>query len=61
MTAPNLDEPLAVSPAKAAELLGLSKPSVYVLLNSDRLPSVKVGARRLISVEALHDFLGDTK
>jgi len=46
-------EPIAVSPARAAELLGVSRPTIYELLHSGRLPSVKVGARRLIATSAL--------
>lgn len=52
-------EKIAVSPREAARLLSVSVPTFYELLNSGRIPSVKVGARRLISVAALHEFMGD--
>lgn len=48
---------IALSPAEAADALGLSKPSIYLLLNSGRLPSVRAGARRLIAVSALQRFV----
>lgn len=47
------DHRIAVSPREAAELLGVSVPTMYELLNSGRVPSVKVGARRLIATSAL--------
>lgn len=50
---------IAVSPREAARLLGVSVPTVYTLLNAGHIPSVKCGARRLISVRALHQFIGD--
>ena len=39
--------------------LGLSRPTVYNLINSGELPSLKVGKRRLIRAEALDRFLAD--
>lgn len=53
------EDRIAVSPREAARLLQMSVPLLYGLLNSGRLPSVKVGSRRLISVRALHQFMGD--
>lgn len=48
-----ISDRIAVSPREAADLLGVSHMTVYELINSGRLPSVKVGARRLIAVSAL--------
>ena len=52
---PRIDviEPLALSPAQAARALSLSRPSLYGLLNSGQLRSVRVGSRRLIPVAPL--------
>lgn len=50
-------ERLAVSPAEAARLLGLSRAMVYPLLMAGALPSVKVGARRLVPMRALQAWL----
>ncbi len=47
---------IAVSPREAAVALGVSVPTLYLLLDSGRIPSVKCGSRRLIAVQALHRF-----
>ena len=46
-------EPLAVS----ARLLGVSKPTVYQMMNREDFPAFKVGARTLISVEGLREWI----
>lgn len=50
-----LDElkPVAVSVAKAAEMLGVSRPTVYSLIHQSGFPAFKVGNRTLISVSGL--------
>lgn len=60
---PRIDviEPLALSPAQAARALSLSRPSLYGLLNSGQLRSVRVGSRRLIPVAALRALLEEGK
>ena len=50
-------EPLAVSPETAGRLLDVSRQTVYNLLNSGQLFSLKVGSRRLIPMTALRAFL----
>lgn len=50
-------EPLAVSPAVAAELLGISRPKIYDLVNQADFPSFKVGTRTLISVDGLRTWI----
>ena len=52
-----LPDRLAVSPREAAQLLGVSVPTIYELLSAGRIPSTKVGARRLISTAALRALL----
>ena len=42
-------EPLAVSAAEAARLLGVSRPTLYNLLNQSGFPSFRVGNRVLVS------------
>lgn len=54
---PDLGDRLAVSPREAARLLGVSVPTIYELLGSGRVHSVKVGTRRLVSVAALRAFV----
>lgn len=50
-------EPLAVSAAEAARLLGVSRPTVYNLLNREDFPSFRVGNRVLVSVDGLRDWI----
>lgn len=48
---------LAIKPSEAAELLGVSMPTVYELTRRDDFPSFKIGNRTLISVELLSDWV----
>lgn len=50
-------EPLAISAPEAARLLGVSKPTVYQMMNREDFPAFKVGARTLISVEGLREWI----
>lgn len=50
-------QPLAVSPAECARLLGVSRPTVYTLINQDGFPSFKLGTRTLISVDGLRAWI----
>ena len=50
-------ERLAYSPAEAAEVLGISRARLYLLLEDGTIPSVKLGRRRLIRREALVGLL----
>ncbi len=50
-------EPLAISFAKAAALLGISRPTMYALARRDGFPVFSVGSRRLISVEGLRRWV----
>lgn len=50
-------EPLAVSAAEAARLLGVSRPTLYTLLNREDFPSFRVGNRVLVSVDGLRNWV----
>ena len=50
-------EPLAVSAAEAARLLGISRPKVYELLGREDFPAFKLGGRTLISVDGLRRWV----
>ena len=50
-------EPLAVSAPEAARLLGVSRPTIYQLINRADFPAFKVGARTLISVAGLERWV----
>lgn len=47
---------LAVSPAKGAALLGISRSKFYELLNEE-IPAFKVGRRTLVRVADIERFL----
>ena len=53
----NAMEPLAVSAAEAARLLGVSRPKVYELIRSEDFPSFKLGGRTLVSVDGLRTWI----
>ena len=49
---------IAVSPMEAAAMLGVSKPTVYQILNRDDCRAAfKVGTRTLVSVSALREWV----
>lgn len=50
-------EPLAVSAAEAARLLGVSRPTIYQYIGRDDFPSFKLGNRTLVSVEGLREWV----
>jgi excisionase family DNA binding protein len=50
-------EPIAVSAAEAARLLGVSRPKVYELMNREDFPSFRLGGRTLISVDGLRRWV----
>ncbi len=49
-------EPVTVSPAIAADLLGVSRPTLYTLMGRADFPSFKAGSRCLIPVRELKDW-----
>lgn len=49
--------PLAVSAAEATRLLGVSRPTLYTLLNREDFPSFHVGNRVLVSVAGLQEWI----
>ncbi len=50
-------EPLAVSAAEAARLLGVSRPTIYQYLKREDFPSFKLGGRTLVSTEGLREWI----
>lgn len=50
-------EPLAVSAAEAARLLGVSRPTLYQYIGRDDFPSFKLGGRVLVSVAGLQEWI----
>jgi len=48
---------LAVSPNEAARLCGIGRTSLYAAIAKSELKSLKFGTRRLITIDALRDWL----
>lgn len=48
---------LAVAPAEAARLTGVGRTTIYEAIGAGALKSVKIGKRRLITIEALKAWL----
>lgn len=48
---------LAVSPNEAARLCSIGRTTLYAALSSGDLKSVKIGTRRLITLDALRHWL----
>ncbi|MEP1521143.1 helix-turn-helix domain-containing protein [Ascidiaceihabitans sp.] len=53
--------PIAVSPDEAARLAGIGRTSLYAALAKGDLKSIKIGTRRLIKVEAIHEWLASNQ
>lgn len=51
------EPPLLLSTVEAAALLGINRSTVFELLASGDITSVKIGRRRLISRQALAEFI----
>jgi excisionase family DNA binding protein len=54
-----LSERVAVSPAEAAGLLGISRAQVFILISNGTLPSRKVGRLRLIRLDDVRALVTD--
>lgn len=52
-------EKLTVSVGEAAQMLGVSKGFLYPFILSGQIPSLKLGRRRLVSVEALRAWVAE--
>ena len=52
-------EQLMYRPVEAAQVLGIGRTRVFALIKSGRLRSVKLGAARFITAEALRAFVRD--
>ncbi len=50
-------EPLLVRVEEAARILSLSRSTIYEMLESGELPSVRRGTARRIPITALHEWI----
>ncbi len=49
--------PMAVYPDEAARLAGIGRTTLYAALAKGDLPSIKIGTRRLVRVDAIREWL----
>lgn len=52
-----MPDKLTYSPTETAQVLGVSRPTVYALLRRTDFPSFKVGSRTLVSAEGLRAWV----
>lgn len=52
---------ISLTIVQAAQVTGLSKRYIAELISRGDLPSVKVGSRRLIMAEDIHNFLRERR
>ena len=48
---------LAYSLTETAQVLGVSRPTVYALIEQPGFPVFQIGGRKLVSVEGLRDWI----
>ncbi len=48
---------LLLTPEEAARALGIGRTKLYELLTTAKLPSVRIGGSRRVSVDALTEFV----
>jgi len=58
VTAPALDDMNLLNLEEAAKFLRIGRCSLYQLINANKLRTVKIGGRRLVSVNALKEYVG---
>jgi excisionase family DNA binding protein len=50
--------PITLSITDAANALGIGRSSTYVLINIGNLKTIKIGRRRLVTVDSLRALVG---
>jgi excisionase family DNA binding protein len=50
-------EPLLIRVEEAARILSLSRSTIYQMLDSGELPSVRCGTARRIPIASLHEWI----
>ena len=50
-----------VTVAEAAQIIRISKPSMYELIRSDQVRSIRIGKKYLVSRQSLHDLVEGSK
>jgi excisionase family DNA binding protein len=50
-------EQLTISVEEMAKQLGISKPTAYMLTNSEGFPILKIGKRKVVPVQGLQEWI----
>ena len=50
--------PITLSISSTAMILGIGRSSTYGLINTGNLKTIKIGRRRLVTVDSLRAFVG---
>jgi len=50
--------PVLYTPQEVAEIMSISRSQVYNLMNSNQLESVHIGRSRRITMDQIHEFVG---
>ena len=50
--------PITLSISSTAMILGIGRSSTYGLINTGNLKTIKIGRRRLVTVDSLRSFVG---
>lgn len=50
--------PILYTPQEVAEIMSISRSQVYNLMNSNQLESVHIGRSRRITMDQIHEFVG---
>ena len=50
--------PMLYTPQEVAEIMSISRSQVYNLMNSNQLESVHIGRARRITMDQIHEFVG---
>ena len=58
-TAASPEPPLLLSAEQAARALAINRSTIFELMATGQIPSVRIGRRRLISRQALAEFIAD--
>jgi len=51
------DSPLAYGIPEAAAVIGIGRTTLYAEIGAGRLPTITIGRRRLVTRDALEDYL----
>ncbi len=52
-------EPLAITPAEAGDLIGVSRSKAYAMASSGDLPTIRIGRKTMIPLEPLRRWIAE--